>query len=237
MAQDNHSSEEFRAMTNNVVRYNRGFINQKQLMLEVRKLKRGTAVEKIDIIHQPWIEALDRLQDEQTKIMILQDLCNLGNPTYRVVISCSYPVKKAAFILDVKPTDSVQVLKAKIHDVVGTPPEEQRLYFYNDALNETQQLLSELKILNGVKFRVERYLKVFFTYLDGFKLGTEVGDYQTIGSLRMHIMQRSMHLPPGSANDVRLIYNGRQLVDGFRVIDYHMKSNDCIYVVPRLGGI
>lgn len=233
----NDSFQDLREMKFSVVDYNKGVINIKQLMTVVNKLKSHVGEGNHDVINQPWIRALDLLHDEQTKFAIFEDICNFDSSLLKIVISCSYPTRISTFILEVKSSDTVDDVKAKICKKTGTLPGEQRL-FYNIKLLEENQPLSDFGIQNGAQFRVERYLKVIFKFIDGARFSMDVGDFQTIEAIKMDIIFKSVLKPfwPNHVDDVKLVYDGKRLHDGLgqRVMDYNIQSGDIIYIIFRM---
>lgn len=103
------------------------------------------------------MKALDYLNDRNTKILILQDLCNFDH-VFKVVVeykSSNCPGKFSTSIQDIKSSDTVDVLKAKIRGITGTSPVKQQLLFGKRSL-KLGETTSYYSIQSGYVILVER---------------------------------------------------------------------------------
>lgn len=234
MAQQEYSQELHDLMLH-CVQLNAGLINQKKLMEEVEKLKLYNGKHKI--INQPWIKALDYLDDYKTKIRILQDLCNFQH-TVKIIIeskSSKYPDKMLTSILEVKSTDTVESVKIKIqHEIYHqNPPSEQHLYLKQKLLDD-DKTMTDYKIQNGTVLRLEvATFHIICVFTDGRKLHVEVTPSNTVENLKHKISKLPLCMPP---DQQRLIHDGKQLEDGRTLADYNITSGTVIYLVERLRG-
>lgn len=231
MAQQEYSQELHDLMLQ-VVQLNAGLINQEKLMEEIDKLKIYNGKHKI--INQPWIKALDYLNDHNTKIKILQDLCNFEH-TIKIIIeskSSRYPDKMLTSLLEVKSTDTVASVKTKIHREIyhQNPPSEQRLYLKQEPLDD-EKTMTDYKNGTVLRLELETFHIVFFK-LSGKRFSLEVRPSDTIE----HVKVKVCLVEDIPVDAQRLTYEGKQLEDTLTVSDYNIKPGSKILIVLRLRG-
>ena len=135
--------------------------------------------------------------------------------------------------LDVLASDTVATVKAKIEDNTGIPPDQQRLIFGRQLL-ENSRTLSYYQIQQGATMYVVdlREMQVFVKTLTGKTLAIKAVPSMLVQSFKGRVRAQE-GIPP---NQQRLIFAGRQLENGRMLSDYNIRDESTLHLLLRLQG-
>ena len=150
--------------------------------------------------------------------------------------------------LDVEPSNSVEELKKKYEDLTGISSQEQRLIFAGKQLND-ENAIEEYGIASNNTLHLTSFLlgggetgtsggsgsgtkHVYVRTLRGKSIAIDVNDGDTIKSVKDKITD----IEGIPADQMRLVFNGKQMEDGNTIQDYGIQDDSSIHLVLRLRG-
>ncbi|CAJ1960937.1 unnamed protein product [Cylindrotheca closterium] len=137
--------------------------------------------------------------------------------------------------IEVEEGESIEDVKAKISEKEGIPPEQQRLIFGGQQLQDSKTLddydVGDDATLHLV-LRLRGGMQLFVKTLTGKTVSIEVEEGESIEDVKAKISEKE-GIPP---EQQRLIFGGQQLQDSKTLDDYDVGDDATLHLVLRLRG-
>lgn len=136
--------------------------------------------------------------------------------------------------LHVRPSDSVDKLKASINEKMGIPADEQKLIYNGQVLEDG--ILSDLNLRQGLPFLVEHkkqgLMQIFVKTLSGKTITVDIRPNDLIREVKTQIKSKEGI----KRKHQHLIYAGKSLRDEYKLSYYCIRKESTLHLTLRLPG-
>ena len=153
-------------------------------------------------------------------------------------LHCTIFVKtlsKTTITLGVYTDTSIEVIKTKIRDKMGIPPDQQRLFFAGQEL-QNSSTLSKCNIKNEsalyLLLVLDEGMRIFVKTLTGKIITLEAEASDTIENLKTRIQIHDQDITP--PDQQRLFFTGQELEDCRALCDYKIQKDFTLHLLTRV---
>jgi len=132
---------------------------------------------------------------------------------------------------DVEPSDLVGTVKSKIHETEDIVPDQQRLIYNGNWLDDSY-CLSDYKVEDGSMIELHKTMQIFVKTLIGKSITLSVEANDLVEDVKMMVEDRE-GVP---AEKQRLVFAGKQLENGHTLAEYNVQKESTLHLVLRLLG-
>lgn len=137
--------------------------------------------------------------------------------------------------IEIEEGESIEDVKAKIAEKEGIPPEQQRIIFGGQQLQDGKTVddynIGDDATLHLV-LRLRGGMQLFVKTLTGKTVSIEIEEGESIEDVKAKIAEKE-GIPP---EQQRIIFGGQQLQDGKTIDDYNIGDDATLHLVLRLRG-